>query len=155
MGLLTILKKKVMQKERELQLLMLDLDNAGKATVLKKKFNGETINTISLTLGFNIKTLEPQGFKLNLWDVGSQKSQHPYWWNYFESTAGLTWVVDSTHLQRMQGCQRELQSLLMEECLALELDSICSHHCAPLCIQGYSSVTEENLLPNFDWLPPG
>ena len=124
--------------------------------------------------------MEPQRFKLNLWDVGSQKSQHPYWWNYFESTAGLTWVVDSTHLQRMQGCQRELQSLLMEECLAgatlltfvnkqdlsgalssnitheaLELDSIRSHHCAPLCIQGYSSVTEENLLPNFDWLPPG
>ena len=33
------------------------LDNAGKTTILKK-FNGEDINTISPTLGFNIKTLE-------------------------------------------------------------------------------------------------
>ena len=33
------------------------LDNAGKTTILKR-FNGEDINTISPTLGFNIKTLE-------------------------------------------------------------------------------------------------
>lgn len=33
------------------------LDNAGKTTILKK-FNGENINTIEPTLGFNIKTLE-------------------------------------------------------------------------------------------------
>ena len=33
------------------------LDNAGKTTILKK-INGEPIDTISPTLGFNIKTLE-------------------------------------------------------------------------------------------------
>ena len=33
------------------------LDNAGKTTILKK-FNGEDINLIEPTLGFNIKTLE-------------------------------------------------------------------------------------------------
>ena len=33
------------------------LDNAGKTTILKR-FNGEEIDTISPTLGFNIKTLE-------------------------------------------------------------------------------------------------
>ncbi|XP_070930427.1 ADP-ribosylation factor-like protein 2 isoform X5 [Macaca nemestrina] len=59
MGLLTILKK-MKQKERELRLLMLGLDNAGKTTILKK-FNGEDIDTISPTLGFNIKTLEHRG----------------------------------------------------------------------------------------------
>lgn len=36
------------------------LDNAGKTTILKK-FNGEDIDTISPTLGFNIKTLEHRG----------------------------------------------------------------------------------------------
>ncbi|XP_077818554.1 ADP-ribosylation factor-like protein 2 isoform X5 [Macaca mulatta] len=113
MGLLTILKK-MKQKERELRLLMLGLDNAGKTTILKK-FNGEDIDTISPTLGFNIKTLEHRGFKLNIWDVGGQKSLRSYWRNYFESTDGLIWVVDSADHQRMQDCQRELQSLLVEE----------------------------------------
>ncbi|EAW74333.1 ADP-ribosylation factor-like protein 2 isoform 2 [Homo sapiens] len=145
MGLLTILKK-MKQKERELRLLMLGLDNAGKTTILKK-FNGEDIDTISPTLGFNIKTLEHRGFKLNIWDVGGQKSLRSYWRNYFESTDGLIWVVDSADRQRMQDCQRELQSLLVEE--VLELDSIRSHH---WCIQGCSAVTGENLLPGIDWL---
>ncbi|KAK2100197.1 ADP-ribosylation factor-like protein 2 [Saguinus oedipus] len=95
----------------------LGLDNAGKTTILKK-FNGEDIDTISPTLGFNIKTLEHRGFKLNIWDVGGQKSLRSYWRNYFESTDGLIWVVDSADRQRMQDCHRELQSLLLEERLA-------------------------------------
>lgn len=149
------------------------LDNAGKTTILKK-FNGEDVDTISPTLGFNIKTLEHRGFKLNIWDVGGQKSLRSYWRNYFESTDGLIWVVDSADRQRMQDCLRELQSLLVEERLAgatllifankqdlpgalssnaireaLELDSIRSHH---WCIQGCSAVTGENLLCGVDWL---
>ena len=82
MGLLTILKK-VRQKEKEVRVLVLGLDNAGKTTVLKK-FNGEDINTVEPTLGFSIKTLEYQGFKLNVWDIGGQKSIRPYWRNYFD-----------------------------------------------------------------------
>jgi len=39
---------------------MLGLDNAGKTTILKK-VNGEDIDTIEPTLGFNIKTLEFMG----------------------------------------------------------------------------------------------
>ncbi|KAM8922117.1 ADP-ribosylation factor-like protein 2 [Lycaon pictus] len=172
MGLLTILKK-MKQKERELRLLTLGLDNAGKTTILKK-FNGEDTDTISPMLGFNIKTLEHRGFKVNIWDVGGQKSLRSYWRNYFESTNGLIWVVDSANRQRMQDCQWELQSLLVEERLAgatllifankqdlpgalssnaireaLELDSIHSHH---WYIQGCSAITGENLLPGIDWL---
>eukprot|EP00124_Ichthyophonus_hoferi_P001417 Ihof_evm6s73 gene=Ihof_evmTU6s73 len=113
MGLLTILKK-VRRKEREVRVLMLGLDNAGKTTIVKK-FNGEDINTISPTLGFNIKTFEFLGYKLNIWDVGGQKSLRSYWRNYFESTDGLVWVVDSADRARLQDCQAELHALLKEE----------------------------------------
>ncbi|XP_067117426.1 ADP-ribosylation factor-like protein 2 isoform X1 [Osmerus mordax] len=113
MGLLTILKK-MKHKEREMRLLMLGLDNAGKTTILKK-LNGEDLSTISPTLGFNIKTLEHRGFKLNMWDVGGQKSLRSYWRNYFESTDGLVWVVDSADRLRMEDCRRELACLLQEE----------------------------------------
>merc|ERR1711862_1041376 len=106
MGLLTILKK-MKQKEKEVGLLMLGLDNAGKTTILKK-FNGEDIDTISPTLGFNIKTLDHRGLKLNVWDVGGQKSLRSYWRNYFESTDGLIWVVDSADKRRLEDCKKEL-----------------------------------------------
>lgn len=29
--------------------------------------------------GFNIKSLMHDGFKLNVWDIGGQKSIRPYW----------------------------------------------------------------------------
>jgi ADP-ribosylation factor-like protein 2 len=102
MGLLKILKK-VKQQEKEVRLLMLGLDNAGKTTILKK-FNGEDISTISPTLGFNIKTLEHRGYKLNVWDVGGQQTIRSYWRNYFEQTDGLVWVVDSADARRLQDC---------------------------------------------------
>uniref|UniRef100_A0A8V5GLZ1 ADP-ribosylation factor-like protein 2 n=2 Tax=Melopsittacus undulatus TaxID=13146 RepID=A0A8V5GLZ1_MELUD len=172
MGLLTILKK-MREKERELRLLVLGLDNAGKTTLLKR-FNGEDVTGTAPTLGFNIKTLEHRGFKLNVWDVGGQSSLRSYWRNYFESTDGLVWVVDSGDRERLQLCGKELRGLLREERLAgatllvfankqdlpgalpasaireaLELDSIRSHH---WCIQGCSAFTGHNLLPGIDWL---
>ena len=55
MGLLKILKK-TKEREKEMRLLILGLDNSVKTTILKK-FNGENIDEISPTLGFNIKTL--------------------------------------------------------------------------------------------------
>lgn len=54
-------------------------------------------------------------FKLNIWDVGGQKSLRSYWRNYFESTDGLVWVVDSADRLRLEDCKQELSSLLLEE----------------------------------------
>ena len=69
-----------------MRLLMLGLDNAGKTTVVKK-FNGEDIDQISPTLGFNIKTLEYRGYKLNVWDVGGCERATPH------ATSTITHVI--------------------------------------------------------------
>lgn len=116
MGLLTILRK-LRLKEREMRVLILGLDNAGKSSVVKS-FLGESIETISPTLGFNIQTLEFDGYKLNCWDVGGQQSLRAYWRNYFEQTDALVWVVDSADRDRLDVCRAELQQLLGEEKLA-------------------------------------
>ncbi len=50
-----------------------------------------------------------------MWDVGGQKSLRSYWRNYFESTDGLIWVVDSADKIRMNDCKKELHALLLEE----------------------------------------
>ncbi|KAL3271434.1 hypothetical protein HHI36_021920 [Cryptolaemus montrouzieri] len=172
MGFLKVLKK-MKQKEKEMRILMLGLDNAGKTTILKR-FNGEPIDTISPTLGFNIKTLEHRNFKLNMWDVGGQKSLRSYWRNYFECTDGLIWVVDSADKRRLEDCRSELHVLLKEErligatllvfankqdlpgsCTAeeikeiLELDKIQTHHWN---IIWCSAVSGDNLLKGIDWL---
>uniref|UniRef100_A0A7S2NU65 ADP-ribosylation factor-like protein 2 n=1 Tax=Leptocylindrus danicus TaxID=163516 RepID=A0A7S2NU65_9STRA len=116
MGLLSILRK-VKEKEKEVRLLILGLDNAGKTTILRK-LCAEDITKVEPTLGFNIKTLEYAGYKLNIWDVGGQQTIRSYWRNYFEKTDGLIWVVDSADKIRMEDCRSELKKLLDQEKLA-------------------------------------
>jgi len=113
MGLLSILKK-VKAKEREVRLLILGLDNAGKTTILRK-FNGEPTHRIEPTLGFNIKTLIHRGYTLNVWDVGGQQTIRSYWRNYFERTDGVVFVVDASDGGRLGDCRTELLKLLGQE----------------------------------------
>eukprot|EP00753_Platysulcus_tardus_P016762 PLAT6024.1.p2 GENE.PLAT6024.1~~PLAT6024.1.p2 ORF type:complete len:188 (-),score=81.50 PLAT6024.1:85-648(-) len=175
MGLLTILKQ-VKAAEKEMRLLILGLDNAGKTTLVKK-FNGEPIDTISPTLGFDIKTLEYRGFRLNVWDVGGQTTIRSYWRNYFEETDGLVWVVDCADRRRLEDCRAELHKLLGQEKLAgasllvfankqdlpgaltaaeiaevLELESEELMGGRHWSIQPCSAVTGEGLVDGVDWL---
>jgi ADP-ribosylation factor-like protein 2 len=93
-------------------------DSLPRSTFSSKKFNGEETSTIEPTLGFNIKTLEYQGYLLNVWDVGGQQTIRSYWRNYFEATDGLIWVVDSADRRRLEVCRQELHALLQQEKLA-------------------------------------
>ncbi|KAL1637822.1 hypothetical protein SLS56_000377 [Neofusicoccum ribis] len=111
--MLSILRKARL-KDKEMRILMLGLDNAGKTTIVKKIMD-EDVNSVSPTLGFIIKTIEYEGFVSDPGDVGGQKTLRTYWKNYFEKTDTLIWVVDSTDRQRIDDCRRELKGLLQEE----------------------------------------
>ena len=113
MGLLTLLRK-LKKSDQEARLLVLGLDNSGKTTILKK-LSDEDITHIMPTQGFNIKSLMHDGFKLNVWDIGGQKSIRPYWRNYFDQTDALIYVIDSADRRRMEETGVELQQLLDEE----------------------------------------
>lgn len=173
MVMLTVIKK-ARCKEQEMRILILGLDNSGKTTFLKK-INGEDTNEIAPTFGFNIKTLEYKGWKLNCWDVGGQRSLRTYWRNYFERTDAVIWVVDSSDISRMDNdCRRELHTLINEECLhgvtllilankrdldgslnsteierLLQLNLIKKHHWK---IFETSAYTGQNLLDALEWL---
>merc|ERR1712112_728021 len=113
MGLLSILKK-LKKNEKEARILVLGLDNSGKTTILKK-LSEEDITHIMPTQGFNIKSLVHEGFKLNVWDIGGQKTIRPYWSNYFESTDALVFVIDSSDRRRLEESGAELNELLQED----------------------------------------
>lgn len=87
MGLLNLLRK-LKKDDSEARILVLGLDNGGKTTILKK-LSEEDISHIMPTQGFNVKSLQVDGFKLNMWDIGGQKTIRPYWRNYYEQTDAL------------------------------------------------------------------
>jgi ADP-ribosylation factor-like protein 2 len=80
-----------------------------------KQLLGEDVNSISPTLGFDIKTLNYQDFQLNIWDIGGQETLRSYWRNYFENTDAILWVIDTSDKDRLLDCKRELSKLITEE----------------------------------------
>ncbi|XP_006166436.1 ADP-ribosylation factor-like protein 3 isoform X2 [Tupaia chinensis] len=117
MGLLSILRKLKSAPDQEVRILLLGLDNAGKTTLLKQ-LASEDISHITPTQGFNIKSVQSQGFKLNVWDIGGQRKIRPYWRNYFENTDILIYVIDSADRKRFEETGQELAELLEEEKLS-------------------------------------
>ncbi|XP_022687361.1 ADP-ribosylation factor-like protein 3 [Varroa jacobsoni] len=110
-GLLALLRKLKASPDKELRVLLLGLDNAGKTTILKK-IASEDITHITPTQGFNIKSVTTQGFKLVVWDIGGQRKIRPYWQNYFDSTDILIYVIDSADQKRFEETGVELCELM-------------------------------------------
>ena len=118
MGLISFLRN-LKSSSEEARILILGLDNAGKTTILRA-IAGDNIHHVMPTQGFNIKSIEfkdKQSFKLNVWDIGGQKSIRPYWKNYIDKTDLLIYVIDSADRGRVEETGVELNYLLAEEAL--------------------------------------
>jgi len=100
--------------EREVRILILGLDNAGKTTILYRLQVGEVVLTTP-TIGFNVETIRYNNVKLQVWDLGGQSSIRPYWRCYYANTDAIIYVVDSTDVKRMGISKEELFSMLEEE----------------------------------------
>lgn len=107
MGLLSIIRKQKI-KDRELRVLVLGLDNAGKTTIVKQIL-GENTNDISPTMGFQISTVFHNNYTLNIWDIGGQTSLRSFWGNYFDKTNVVVWVIDALAMERLQESYQELR----------------------------------------------
>ncbi|KAF8842724.1 hypothetical protein PAXRUDRAFT_372149 [Paxillus rubicundulus Ve08.2h10] len=101
-------------KNREMRILMVGLDAAGKTTILYKLKLGEIVTTIP-TIGFNVETVEYKNISFTVWDVGGQDKIRPLWRHYFQNTQGIIFVVDSNDRERVSEAREELQRMLNED----------------------------------------
>jgi ADP-ribosylation factor-like protein 1 len=99
---------------KEVRILILGLDGAGKTTILYRLQIGEVVTTIP-TIGFNVETVTYKNIKFQVWDLGGQTSIRPYWRCYYANTDAIIYVVDSVDRERMATSQEELFSMLEEE----------------------------------------
>ncbi|GMT36188.1 hypothetical protein PFISCL1PPCAC_27485, partial [Pristionchus fissidentatus] len=172
-GLLALLKRFKTQPTKEVRLLLLGLDNAGKTTILKKLAD-EDVTHIAPTHGFNIKAVSMGNIKLNVWDIGGQRNIRVYWRNYFDQSSALIYVIDSVDRKRLDESKTELMDLLDEDklrgipvlVLANKQDLFVAMKAAeiaetlqltemrdrPWQIQPVSAVTGEGLQEAMDWL---
>eukprot|EP01004_Peranema_trichophorum_P008911 NODE_7659_length_754_cov_28.954041_g7045_i0.p1 GENE.NODE_7659_length_754_cov_28.954041_g7045_i0~~NODE_7659_length_754_cov_28.954041_g7045_i0.p1 ORF type:complete len:180 (-),score=20.11 NODE_7659_length_754_cov_28.954041_g7045_i0:151-690(-) len=158
---------------KEVRILILGLDNAGKTTILYKLQLGDVVTTIP-TIGFNVETIKYNNIKFQVWDLGGQTSIRPYWRCYYNNTDAIIYVVDSSDKERVGIAKQELSAMLEEDelkdtvllvfankqdiegCLSvadvsehLGLSNIKNRQWS---IQKTSAVTGEGLYDGLDWL---
>lgn len=102
--------------KKEVRILMVGLDAAGKTTILYKLMLGEVVTTVP-TIGFNVETVEYKNINFTVWDVGGQDSIRPLWKHYYQNTDALIFVVDSADIgeDRIGKARDELHNLLNED----------------------------------------
>lgn len=159
--------------KKNMRILMVGLDAAGKTTILYKLKLGEIVTTIP-TIGFNVESVEYKNISFTVWDVGGQDKIRPLWRHYFQNTQGLIFVVDSNDRERMAEAKDELQKMLQEEDLrealllvfANKQDLPNAMSCADITnalglnslrnkkwyIQGATATTGTGLYEGLDWL---
>ncbi|KAF5289113.1 hypothetical protein FQA39_LY15215 [Lamprigera yunnana] len=99
---------------REMRILILGLDGAGKTTILYRLQVGEVVTTIP-TIGFNVEQVQYKNLKFQVWDLGGQTSIRPYWRCYYSNTDAIIYVVDSADKERIGISKDELFHMLREE----------------------------------------
>ena len=100
--------------KKEMRILMVGLDAAGKTTILYKLKLGEIVTTIP-TIGFNVETVDYKNISFTVWDVGGQDKIRPLWRHYFQNTQGVIFVVDSNDRDRIGEAREELARMLNED----------------------------------------
>eukprot|EP01120_Amphizonella_sp_Union-15-10_P007045 TRINITY_DN233_c0_g1_i1.p1 TRINITY_DN233_c0_g1~~TRINITY_DN233_c0_g1_i1.p1 ORF type:complete len:182 (-),score=24.76 TRINITY_DN233_c0_g1_i1:9-554(-) len=98
-------------RNKEVRILMVGLDGAGKTTILYKLKLGEVVTTIP-TIGFNVETVDYKNVSFTVWDVGGQNRIRALWSHYYDGVNGLIYVVDSNDKERVEEAKKELESLL-------------------------------------------
>lgn len=158
---------------KEMKVVMLGLDAAGKTTILYKLHIGEVLSTVP-TIGFNVEKVQYKNVQFTVWDVGGQEKLRPLWKHYFSTTDGLIYVVDSLDRERIRKATAEFQAIVndplmrnsiilvfankqdmkgamtpAEVCEALGLFSLRNRRWH---IQGTCATKGEGLYEGLDWL---
>merc|ERR1712111_201961 len=144
---------------KEMRILMLGLDAAGKTTILYKLKLGQHVNTIP-TVGFNVETVNYKNVKFNVWDVGGQDKIRPLWRHYYMGTQGLIFVVDCADRDRIDEARQELHRIIndremqeaikpteIQEKLGLTRIRDRNWHVQPAC-----ATTGDGLYEGLSWL---
>jgi small GTP-binding protein len=97
--------------KREVRVLMLGLDGAGKTAILYKLKRDENTTPIP-TRAFNVETVERNGVDMNIWELGGQERVRALWYHYFHRTQVLVFVVDSNDIGRLDEARDELHKLV-------------------------------------------
>eukprot|EP01018_Ginkgo_biloba_P033881 Gb_14375 [translate_table: standard] len=120
---------------KEIRIMMVGLDGAGKTTILYKLKLGECVRTVP-TIGFNVETVRFKNLCFTVWDIGGQDKIRHLWRQYMVNAQGLIFVLDSCDRERLKKAKHELEKLMSyPELESLKLLVLANKHDIPTAVE--------------------
>jgi len=113
MGLLDSLIEWLGIGRQEVSVLVVGLDNSGKSSLLNFLRPRDAQNyDIAPTVGFNVENFSCKGLSFTAFDMSGQSRYRTLWSNYYRTTNGIIFVIDSSDKTRILVAREEVQQLL-------------------------------------------
>ena len=98
---------------KQLRIVLIGLDNAGKTTLFYQIMFKEEIPSPAPTTAFNFKTVQLlKNIKLDVWDTTGSSVFRPLWKAYVRKADAIVYVIDSTDHSRFDEAKIELELIL-------------------------------------------
>ncbi|MHA1270273.1 MAG: ADP-ribosylation factor-like protein [Candidatus Helarchaeota archaeon] len=106
-------KKLFSKSKKNIKMVMIGLDNAGKTSILNYLKSGEMTQTIP-TIGVNYESVKFKNLLFNCYDIGGQVAFRQFWGEAVQDCNALLFVMDSADRQRIEEVKKEFTSIVNE-----------------------------------------
>jgi Arf/Sar family protein len=96
---------------RQMEIVIIGLERAGKTTFLNQLSVGEALQTVP-TIGLNVRTVQKGSLSMKVWDLGGQVQYRSEWSRYTKGTGVIVFVLDTSAIDLISMARKELHLLL-------------------------------------------
>ncbi|XP_012531959.1 ADP-ribosylation factor-like protein 6 isoform X1 [Monomorium pharaonis] len=113
MGLFDRLANLLGLRKKEVNVLVVGLNNSGKSTVINN-FKREDDRCIDIvpTVGFNVEKFAFKNVSFTAFDMSGHERHRPLWEHYYKDCHGIIFIIDSSDNLRVVVIKEELDMLL-------------------------------------------
>lgn len=116
MGLFDKLSAWLGIRKKEVQVLVVGLDNSGKSTIIDHlKPPDMRASDIVPTVGFNVEKFQSRNLGFTAFDMSGQGRYRNLWEHYYKEAQGIIFVIDSSDKLRMVVAKEELDLLIQHD----------------------------------------
>lgn len=116
MGLLDKLSNFLSSKRRDVNVLVVGLDNSGKTSIINHlKPNDSKLQTIVPTVGFNVEKFSAKALNFTTFDMSGQGKYRNLWEHYYKDVDAIIFVIDSSDRMRIVVSKEELISMITHQ----------------------------------------
>ncbi|XP_011690976.1 PREDICTED: ADP-ribosylation factor-like protein 6 isoform X1 [Wasmannia auropunctata] len=122
MGLFDRLANLLGLRKKEVNVLVVGLNNSGKSTVINN-FKREDDRCIDIvpTVGFNVEKFAFKNVSFTAFDMSGHDRHRPLWEHYYKDCHGIIFIIDSSDKLRLVVVKEELDMLLQHPDVAVNV----------------------------------